>query len=475
MPLSPPPPAGPKPAPPAPPAPPAAPVAPPASVPPPASPQPSHESHNPGPVAPSLPPLEPKHTRSAAPAIVAVLIVLLAAVGVGAYFLQPKKQALQPSPVTEVTPTPFFLQVQSPNGETGIVAGEILVAGQTFPNTPLSIYSDIDDAAVQSDGSGHFETTVMVGEDGGAVRVIAYNVNGEETSATIDVGGQAVLGKSDAPGQQKKEEASVTVSNQGNGNSADKSNNGAKSDTTASQNVNGNGNANDNSQKEKPAGAAASIAVATTAKNKQASKEQTDPAAFLKVKVKETVTAKLGPEKIKELLGNPAGSESARLAMKMVEARPASAGAQMKRHGIMGVITAVTDSSVIVMHQNKAGQTDTILYNINTIIQSESDKSGTAAAFAVGQRINAVGYPSAQGLLATRIHIIPGEPVNVSAVFRLAPTGTATDAAGSTSSAAPVLTVTPAATATPSVQPTLLPAAETPAVPEVSPTVGAAQ
>lgn len=293
-----------------------------------------------------------------------------------------------------------------------MVNGELLVTGTTLPNTPVSVYSDIDDSSVQSDASGHFETTVALDEGGGAIKISAYSPTGEENSQTIEVGGQSVLGKSDARGQKDK-------------------------------------NTGGNNEKSS---AAAPVPTASTAEAKKPSKtkEPPDPAAFLAVKVKDQLP-KLGPAKLKEILTNPTGSGSAALQKKVVEAKPASASAALKRHGMMGVITDISANSITIRHQNDLGAVDVILFNINTVIQSESDKTATGTPFAIGDRINAVGYPSAQGLLATRIHIIPGTPVDVKAIFNIiSPLPMATPEDG-----------------TPSAQPTAIPAV---ASPSASPT-----
>ncbi|OGG04887.1 hypothetical protein A2Z33_06315 [Candidatus Gottesmanbacteria bacterium RBG_16_52_11] len=72
-------------------------------------------------------------------------------------------------------------------GATTAVNGEILVSGRTLPNATVLIYTDADETSIESSGDGQFESTVIVGENGGLVRVTAFSDAGEETSETISV------------------------------------------------------------------------------------------------------------------------------------------------------------------------------------------------------------------------------------------------------------------------------------------------
>ena len=145
--------------------------------------------------------------------LLSLFFFLFIAVPVLTYFLINLQMNTELKELTKIpTSTPFFLNIYSPSNEINAVNGEVLISGKTLPNTTVLIYSDSDEASLESDADGKFEGTLLVNETGGLIKVTAFGDNGEEKSKTILLGqpneissiGSNVLGKSDsAPGQIK--------------------------------------------------------------------------------------------------------------------------------------------------------------------------------------------------------------------------------------------------------------------------------
>lgn len=318
--------------------------------------------------------------------LIPVLIVLVC------FFLlfKNKKQnepVVQEKVVEETAPA-LFLAIDNPKSTTTSVNGEILVNGRTLSKSTVLIYSDIDENIVESDTDGKFESTVVVGDNGGLIKITAIADSGEEKSETViiqennqvSLNNQTnVLGKSDAPGQVKKEENSS----------------GTKQ----------------NSNTEK------TITTSTAKENKQGASEITPKLKsikeVLKTETKETEIKKIGTEKIKEILSpENAGSISATLTkeMKKMVVSEASSAATLKRHGLSGVIIAINGNQLTLAHQIHREITYTVYYSAATLITS---KDGEGTTLAVGMRIACVGEPVQEGILAKQIHIIPGKAVGI--------------------------------------------------------------
>jgi len=79
------------------------------------------------------------------------------------------------------------LKLTSPTSGEQAVDGEIIVSGQTLPNTTVLVYTESDQTSVESDSSGLFETTITLGKGSNALTVTAFGDNGDESSQSIDV------------------------------------------------------------------------------------------------------------------------------------------------------------------------------------------------------------------------------------------------------------------------------------------------
>lgn len=370
-----------------------------------------------------------------------VLVVLIALIaGIAGLILN---RSSDTSPATTIKPeiTPLFLSLTSPKDLAGAVEGEVLVSGKTLPDTTVAIYSDMDDSTVVSDADGMFESTVVVGESGGLIRVSAFSDSGEEKTETILVGEEitqvlGVLAKSDnSPGQLKKENSTGTK----------------RANVVAAEK-----NTDSKTEANKPM-------VNTTAKPTKAatqgvaasrSKEVKD---FKQNKPLGIKQEKIGAGKIKEMLTLDSTQSGAPGKLKHFKVQEASQAAVMKRHAVSGVITQLGAGTLTIAHQIQTDRTTVILFNANTIITGKSDAASGSGQLQTGVRITAVGIPSAEGLLATRIHIIPGRAIGVFNKFPVATDDgefiTGTPSAAATPTATLMPTETPEATE--SVTPTL--------------------
>ena len=372
--------------------------------------------------------------KSSSKVLPLLLVILLLLGGVGAFMLysQPKAEPiLVPDEVPEVKPVTLFLDVTSPSAEITAVNGEVLVAGVTLPNTPVLIYSDVDETSTDSDTTGKFEETVVVGESGGVIKVIAFGENGDEESATVEVGeskavtttGSNVLGKTDAPGQVKKAETLEEGSRgQNPGAGSNKSENGSSPKNTGSGGL-------------KPS--------ANPTPDAQTKKKVTD---FLAVKTPGPKLAKVGTSKLKTAqLEVGTGSALLKgLNLKKLVATTATPGATLKRHALGGVVTSVADGVLTVAHQIQRDRTFLVYYNASTVVTGKGLIGATGASIELGMRIAAVGEPVGDGILAKRIHVIPG---NATGVFEKnpisSPSGTTKPTPSASVSATPVVTKTP--------------------------------
>lgn len=135
-----------------------------------------------------------------------------------------------------------------------------------------------------------------------------------------------------------------------------------------------------------------------------------------------------------------------------LKVRTASSSAQLKRHAVSGVITEVGDGVLTIAHLIHRDRVYTIFVDDLTVIAMKGKEAATFADLVVGQRIAAVGAPTDSGLLAKRIHVIPGKATGV---FQKQPLATASGTLTTTPSATVAATSTPSPqlTATPSPTP----------------------
>lgn len=167
---------------------------------------------------------------------------------------------------------------------------------------------------------------------------------------------------------------------------------------------------------------------------------------------------KLGASKLKELLTDTStgsGKQAPGLLKKVTLTPLASPSAQLKkRHAVQGLISDIAGNTITLVHQIQRTRTATVLTDENTLITGKTADASGSASLTVGMRIAAVGEPTEDGILAKRIHIIPGKATGIfdkqpaaSPSSQLTPTPTATESA--TPTLTPTFTPSPTATATP--------------------------
>ncbi len=85
------------------------------------------------------------------------------------------------------TPKTLTLTLDSPKDEELSVNNEILVKGNTLPNTTVVMFNETDEVTVDSDANGNFETTIQLAEGINSLTVTAFAEDGQEKSLTVDI------------------------------------------------------------------------------------------------------------------------------------------------------------------------------------------------------------------------------------------------------------------------------------------------
>lgn len=232
-------------------------------------------------------------------------------------------------------------------------------------------------------------------------------------------------GKEDAPGQTKKQE------------SADNVNKDSQSQTSKEDKKNSDGN--------KP--------------GYKFQNDLSDP-TVTPGKKRNDEHPKIGAGKLKNILDDieNEGSEAAKKKFGKINRlsfKEATGSSQSKRRAISGVITAIEKGVITLAHIIHRERITTILTDGSTVVHMKGNDAASIADLTVGMRIAVVGdiSSSQSGLLAKRIHVIPGKAVGVFDKHPLAtPSGNL-----ATPSSTPIVSSTPSATVSPSEIPTVNP------------------
>ncbi len=129
--------------------------------------------------------------------------------------------------------------------------------------------------------------------------------------------------------------------------------------------------------------------------------------------------------------------------------KEASAGAQSKRQAVQGVIVEASGSSLLLAHQIHRDRTYRITTDSLTEIKVKGVQTVGLSSLQVGQRVVVVGdLQPGGGLLARRIHVIPGL---AKGIFKKQPIASSSASPVASASASPVASAsaTPEASATP--------------------------
>lgn len=121
--------------------------------------------------------------------IIFVIVALLISVGASLYIWlapgSPKLIQSLPSPVSKTSA--LTLDLQSPKDGELSINNEVLIKGKTLPGITVAIFTENDEATVESNQDGSFESSLKLSEGINSVTVTAFNGEGEEKSTTIDV------------------------------------------------------------------------------------------------------------------------------------------------------------------------------------------------------------------------------------------------------------------------------------------------
>jgi len=370
----------------------------------------------------------PKLSAPRLPLILGALLVVITGAAAALFYLsgaQKPQAELAIAPTPQPTPQVLFLTLDQET-ETTAVNGEVLVKGRTLPNTVVMAYSAADAVSLESDLQGNFESTLVV-DDGGIVEITAFGEDGQEafqtyTYATVVLGekDEAAANSQAADKSQKTEKPAVATAAMERSGKDVKT---TKAEVTKAPNPN---------KKNGEAGLVASLDakyefeaddnVSGKAKEKAMNLSASEAKKVRDFLVTEEVPdkpRKIGAQALKDLkasldaTGSAAAAKKRGLEIKEMKVMAATEGAQLKRHAISGVIVDLTADTIVLAHQTQSDRQNTVFYNAATIIASKDKDASDSAQLAVGQRIAAVGEPVVDGLMAKRIHIIPGKAYGV--------------------------------------------------------------
>jgi hypothetical protein len=131
--------------------------------------------------------------------------------------------------------------------------------------------------------------------------------------------------------------------------------------------------------------------------------------------------------------------------------KDATTSAQSKRRAVAGVITEINGTTLTIVHQIHRERVSSVSGGEATVIKMKGVENPTFANLQVGQRVAAVGdLNSDGGILAKRIHVIPGKAVGI---FNRLPVASSSAIPSASASASPVTSATPEPTIEPSPTP----------------------
>lgn len=119
--------------------------------------------------------------------LVPILVVVIIAAGSFFYFTRP-----QTSPIPKYNPLntqpasqPLFLKLESPSQETSAVDDTVLIKGQTLPNTTVAMFNEADEATIQSDQNGNFESKLLLGQGDNNLTITAFGDDDQEKTLNL--------------------------------------------------------------------------------------------------------------------------------------------------------------------------------------------------------------------------------------------------------------------------------------------------
>ena len=101
--------------------------------------------------------------------------------------------------------------------------------------------------------------------------------------------------------------------------------------------------------------------------------------------------------------------------------KEATTSAQSKRRAIQGVVLSINGTIINIAHQIHRDRTNTVFTDSNTLFKIKGVENGSLVDVKVGNRIVAMGEATGSGILAKRVHVIPGK---ARGIFRRLPVST---------------------------------------------------
>jgi len=114
--------------------------------------------------------------------------------------------------------------------------------------------------------------------------------------------------------------------------------------------------------------------------------------------------------------------------------KDATASAQSKRRAVQGLIQSISGNTITVVHQIHRDRVYTVFFNESTLIKMKDATATGSGQLQPGQRIVAVGDLVPGGILAKRIHVIPGKATGI---FKKQPFATPSGGTGTPSGTPP--------------------------------------
>ena len=127
---------------------------------------------------------EPPKSSAKLIAIIILVVILLGAIVIATQ--KGQKQEVAEAPQEEVAPS-LTLSLLSPSEGDIAVDGEIVVRGNTLPNTTVVIFTQSDETSVESDEIGNFEETILLVDGENTLTVTAFSDDGQEKSISVSV------------------------------------------------------------------------------------------------------------------------------------------------------------------------------------------------------------------------------------------------------------------------------------------------
>ncbi len=342
------------------------------------------------------------------------MFCLICAAGISYMYFSVKTPALSPTAVIQLpkpSPAPvspqLFLDIAGPQDMSVVDSGQLVVTGNTAPDTPVAMYTDTSDAAVISDSAGKFTAALTLTGGLNTLIVTAMGSDGRETTLTRVIAyNSQVLGATTDTSKFRHTNPVI----------------GGEISSFSSDNI---------QVRENPG---------QQMKNLKVDKRT----IFVDEKNKPIKSSLIKAEHEAIIIA----SDSAALKVFFASATDSARLLMSKRRAVQGVVTAVNGLTVTLTHPTRAGRQFTVLTDTHTIFTFKNTAI-SLAEITVGSRLIAVGDTTGpDSVLARRILLIPG---NASGLFVNHPLATP--------SAVPetFLTSTPAPVASPSATPTVSP------------------